>query len=137
MKFKINQIQHVGFPVMDIRTSESFYQKLGFRNVMMSNFAVQGGKGKTVMMRRDDVVIELTQMPLKDTLEMINGRKRHIEHIAFDVSNIDEAFRELKRAAFNIIEQEPVFIPFWKKGCRYFQVVGPDGERLEFNQILQ
>ena len=24
----------------------------------------------------------------------------------------------------------------WKNGCKYFNVLGPDGERLEFNQIL-
>jgi lactoylglutathione lyase len=27
-------------------------------------------------------------------------------------------------------------LPFWKNGCKYFNITGPDGERLEFNQIL-
>jgi hypothetical protein len=26
--------------------------------------------------------------------------------------------------------------PFWKNRCKYFIMTGPDGERLEFNQIL-
>jgi lactoylglutathione lyase len=52
------------------------------------------------------------------------------------VSDIDEAFIELKNAGFNVIEEAPVFLPFWKNGCRYFNITGPDEERLEFNQIL-
>lgn len=136
MNFKINQIQHVGFPVLDIGVSEAFYQKLGFKNVMASNYGVRGEKGRTVMMGRDNIVIELYQMPLEEMIEVINKKNGHIEHIAFDVNNIDEAFRQLKKASFRIMEQEPVFVPFWKKGCKYFNVVGPDGEILEFNQIL-
>jgi lactoylglutathione lyase len=34
------------------------------------------------------------------------------------------------------MEDKPVFLPFWKKGCKYFNILDPDGERLEFNQIL-
>ena len=39
-------------------------------------------------------------------------------------------------AGFKVIEEAPVFLPFWKNGCKYFNITGPDGERLEFNQIL-
>ena len=42
----------------------------------------------------------------------------------------------LKKASFQIIEPEPVFLNFGGKGCRYFNILGPDGERIEFNQIL-
>jgi lactoylglutathione lyase len=28
-------------------------------------------------------------------------------------------------------------LAFWSKGCKYFNILGPDGERLEFNQILK
>ncbi|MDE3214009.1 MAG: VOC family protein [Bacteroidota bacterium] len=136
MNFKINQIQHVGFPVMDIKVSEAFYQKLGFKNVMASNYGVRGDKGRTVMMGRDNIVIELYQMGLDEMMEVINRRNGHMEHIAFDVNNIDDAFTQMKKASFRIMEPEPVFVPFWKKGCKYFNVVGPDGEILEFNQIL-
>jgi len=42
----------------------------------------------------------------------------------------------LKETSIHIIEEQPVFLPFWEKGCKYFNILGPDGERLEFNQIL-
>ena len=50
--------------------------------------------------------------------------------------NRDEAFTEITEAGLDIIEEAPVFLDFWEKGCRYFAVRGPDGEKLEFNQIL-
>jgi len=30
-----------------------------------------------------------------------------------------------------------VYLPFWEKGCKYFYILGPDGERLEFCEILK
>ena len=60
----------------------------------------------------------------------------HVDHVAFDVEDIDVAFETLTNAGFNVLEEHPVFLPFWKNGCKYFNITGPDGERLEFNQIL-
>lgn len=88
------------------------------------------------MMQREEMIIEIYQMPEKELDEIRHRKNGHIDHIAFDVSNIDVAFAELKNASFTIIEAAPVFLPFWKNGCRYFNITGPDGERIEFNQIL-
>ena len=50
--------------------------------------------------------------------------------------DIDKAYAELQVAGMEMIEDTPVYIDFWDKGCKYFNVRGPDGEKLEFNQIL-
>ncbi len=136
MNFKINHIQHIGIPVTDLKVSAAFYEKLGFQNVMESGFDFNGGKGMVAMMQREEMIIEIYQMPEKELDEIRHRKNGHIDHIAFDVSNIDVAFAELKNASFTIIEAAPVFLPFWKNGCRYFNITGPDGERIEFNQIL-
>ena len=136
MNFKINHLQHTGIPVTDLKVSETFYQKLGFKNVMASEFDFNDGKGKVAMMQSGDIIIEIYQMPEKELAEIRNRQNGHIDHIAFDVSDIDEAFDVLKKASFHIVEDSPVFLPFWKNGCKYFNILGPDGERLEFNQIL-
>ena len=136
MNFKINHLQHTGIPVTDLKVSETFYQKLGFKNVMASEFDFNDGKGRVAMMQSGDIIIEIYQMPEKGLAEIRNRQNGHIDHIAFDVSDIDEAFDVLKKASFHIIEDSPVFLPFWKNGCKYFNILGPDGERLEFNQIL-
>lgn len=136
MEIKINHIQHIGIPVSDLNVSEAFYVRLGFKNVMSSTFDHNGAKGIVAMMQWNEMIIELYQLPEKELAEIKNRRNGHIDHIAFDVDDIDETFSTLKNESFNIMEAQPVFLPFWKNGCRYFNITGPDGERLEFNQIL-
>ncbi len=136
MPVNINSFQHLGIPVTDIETSERFYKRLGFDNVMKSTFKSKGENGLVSMMKRGEMVIELYQLPANE-IESIRIRKDgHIDHIAFDVDDIDAVFQELKQEGFEIFEESPVFLAFWEKGCKYFNVKGPDGERLEFNQIL-
>ena len=103
---------------------------------MGSGFDHNGGRGIVAMMQQGTMILELYQMPEAE-LESIKRRNDgHIDHVAFDVDDIDDVFAKLKEAEFTIVEAEPVFLPFWKNGCKYFNVLGPDGERLEFNQIL-
>ena len=136
MNFIINHIQHIGIPVTDLSISKAFYKKLGFKNVMESDFDYKGEKGKVAMMQQGQMIIEIYQMPGIELAAIRSRKDGHVDHVAFDVSNIDEAFNELTKASFTIIEAAPVFLPFWKNGCKYFNITGPDGERLEFNQIL-
>jgi catechol 2,3-dioxygenase-like lactoylglutathione lyase family enzyme len=136
MNFKINHLQHVGIPVADLEASELFYQKLGFKNVMASQFDRPAGKGKVAMMQNGTIIIEIYQMPEAELEEIRNRKNGHVDHIAFDVDDIGQAFTELKNAGFNLIEPSPVYLPFWTNGCKYFNILGPDGERLEFNQLL-
>lgn len=137
MHLKLNHIQHTGIPVTDIKVSEAFYEKLGFKNVMAAAFNYQGGRGNVVMMQQNDMVIELYQMPEAELKEIRERKNGHIDHIAFDVNDIDAAFAALKANGFNVLEDQPVFLSFWEKGCKYFNITGPDGERLEFNEIIK
>lgn len=136
MNFKLNHIQHIGIPVTDIKISEVFYERLGFKNVMATTFEYNGDKGNVAMMKLNEMIIELYQMPEAELKEIRQRKNGHIDHIAFDVDDIDKTFEELKNNSFNVLEDKPVFLSFWKKGCKYFNITGPDGERLEFNQIL-
>lgn len=136
MTLKLNHIQHIGIPVTNIKVSEAFYEKLGFQNVMSSTFEYNGDTGTVAMMKLREMIIELYQMPEKELAEISSRENGHIDHIAFDVDDIDITFEMLKNNGFSIIEEAPVFLSFWKNGCKYFNITGPDGERLEFNQIL-
>jgi len=136
VELKINHIQHIGLPVANLKASQVFYERLGFASVMNSGFDYRGGRGSVSMMKRGGMILELYQMPEAQLQEIRTRKDGHIDHIAFDVESIEEAFAALKNAAFSIVEPEPVFLPFWKNGCKFFNVLGPDGERLEFNQIL-
>ena len=104
MNFKLNHIQHIGIPVTDLTGSEEFYNRLGFKNVMTATFNFNGAKRNVTMMKYDEMIIELYQMPAGELQEIRNRKNGHIDHVAFDVDDIDKAFTELKNLSFNIIE---------------------------------
>ena len=132
----IHKIQHIGIPVHNMEISIPFYERLGFENVMESPFEFDGGYGTCVMMKNHEVIVELYQMPEKQLAEIKQRKVGHIDHFAIDVEDVDYAFEALKKAGFDIIEKEPTFLAFWKNGTRFFNVKGPNGEIIEFNQIL-
>ena len=130
------KIQHLGIPVTDLAKSLPFYQKLGFEIAMDSMFDHQGLEGRCVMLKKGEILLELYQFPGPDLVAIRTRKDGHIDHIAFDVPDIEEAYESLKNWGFLPVEPGPVFLPFWQNGCRFFNILGPDGERLEFNQIL-
>jgi len=132
----LENIQHVGIPVTNIEVSENFYRNLGFENVMRAIFVHQNETGICIMMRQGTIVIELYQLPQKELAGIAARKDGHVDHVAFDVADIDKTFSVLAKAGYHIIEEAPVHLNFWKNGCRYFNVLGPDGERLEFNEVL-
>lgn len=103
---------------------------------MATTFEYNGDTGNVAMMKRNGMIIELYQMPEAELKEIRQRKNGHIDHIAFDVDDIDIAFEEIKNNGFTVLEDKPVFLSFWKNGCKYFNITGPDGERLEFNQVL-
>jgi lactoylglutathione lyase len=136
MELALNGFQHLGIPVTDLERSVAFYRRLGFEPVMSSDFDLNGDKGKMSMLQRGEMIIELYQFPPAELAEIKTRKDGHIDHMAFDVSDVDATYQWMKAEGFAPIEPAPVFLPFWKNGCRYFNIAGPDGERLEFNQIL-
>ena len=133
----INRLQHVGIPVSDIVVSEEFYKRLGFENAMQSEFILEGKPGICIMMKNKEVIIELYQLPDHKLAEIRSRADGHVDHLAFDVDDVESTFEILKNASFIILEDEPVVLSFWKHGCKYFNILGPDGEKLEFNEIIK
>jgi lactoylglutathione lyase len=103
---------------------------------MESPFEFDGGYGTCVMMKNHEVIVELYQMPEKQLAEIKKRSNGHVDHFAIDVADVDHAFETLKKAGFEILEETPTFLAFWKNGTRFFNVKGPSGEIIEFNQIL-
>lgn len=137
MKLNIRGLQHIGIPVSDIDASIAFYEGLGFRDVMPSTFDLDGKTGRVGMMKLKDIIIEIYQLPEPHLSAIRNRGDGHVDHFAFDVDDIDATYRILKEAGYRMVEEAPVFLPrFWSKGCKYFNILGPDNERVEFNQIL-
>lgn len=137
MQTHINGFQHLGLPVTDMVRSRAFYARLGFQPVMEKQLDVQGGTVQVLMMDLNGFILELYQLT-GDALTEIAGRNDgHIDHLALDVSNIDAAFAAAKASGLTPLEDAPDFLPFWEHGIRFFNVRGPDGEKVEFCERLK
>ena len=133
----IKGIQHLGIPVTDLERSKTFYARFGFAVVMTKTFVAVDGKTQVAMLNLGNLTLELYQLPDEACKEVAARHDGHIDHIALDVEDIDIAYTEIKSAGMEILENDaPVFLPFWTNGVKYFTVRGPDGEKVEFNQIL-
>ena len=53
MNLKINHLQHIGIPIVDLEISRAFYEPLGFQMALRSTFIHEGAQGKVLMMKRE------------------------------------------------------------------------------------
>lgn len=132
----IRGLQHLGLPVTDLERSKAFYSQLGFKVVMTAELPSGDDAIRVAMMAIDGLVIEMYQLVGDERAEIGRRGDGHIDHVALDVADIDRAFEEVRAAGLETLEDAPVYLPFWDKGVKYFNVRGPDGEKVEFNQML-
>lgn len=121
-------IQHIGIPTNDMEATISFYESLGFRSIYRTvNRAVD-----------EDVCFLLLKNLCVEAYQ--NGRAAlragAVDHIAIDVTNIDAAYQAAHQLGCTFFEDSISFLPFWENGIRYFTLLGPNQEKIEFCQIL-
>lgn len=119
-------IQHVGIPTKDIKRTIEFYERLGF-NVTL---ATQNGQQSVAFMQLKNLVMEFYE---GDASNIQNGA---IDHFAIDVKDIDKVFAFVKTLGVELLNQEVQALPFWEKGVRFFTIVGPNNEKIEFCERL-
>ena len=117
-------LQHVGIPTNDIAKTIAFYEALGFRVVHRKD-----NQGEDVaFLKMGDLVLETYEN------HKAAGISGAIDHIALNVTDVEEARRIAGDLGLEVIEEGQ--LPFWENGVRYFTVLGPNGEKVEFNQYL-
>ena len=124
MKKCVTGLQHIGLPTLNIQKTIEFYEGLGFQ------VAWNTPDGKVAFLRLNDLTIETYQT---DTTACIAGS---IDHLALNVSDIEETFQWIKSGGYTLLDQEIDSRPFWENGVRFVNVLGPNGEKIEFGQIL-
>ncbi|MBN1266897.1 MAG: VOC family protein [Anaerolineales bacterium] len=132
----INGWSHLGIPVTNLTRTEEFYERFGFRRVMQA--AVPAGREeiKVSMLEYNGFILEFYQLLPPDLFEIHSRNDGLIDHFALGVADIEQAFAELTAAGLQTLEAAPLELPFWENGAKYFCIRGPDGEKIEFNQIL-
>jgi lactoylglutathione lyase len=138
LKDNLQGLQHLGLPVTDLERSKAFYTQLGFTETMRMDIQPKVKVIRVAMMQHKNFTIELYQLGEEERREIAKRNDGHIDHVALNVLDIEQAYADIKAAGLEILEDNaPVFLPFWEHGVKYFTVRGPDGEKVEFNQILK
>lgn len=59
-----------------------------------------------------------------------------IDHIALDVKDIDSLFALVKSKDFQMLDEQVNGLPFWENGVKFFTILGPNKEKIEFCEKL-
>lgn len=123
---KIHGLQHIGLP--SVRTDETveFYEAIGF--TLKGRFFNPNNGTYVRFMEKGGLVIEIYEA---EEGEKLLGA---IDHIALDVEDLDALHAYAVEKGFNIVEEGS--LPFWDNGIRYFTVLGPNNEKVEFSEML-
>lgn len=118
-------VQHIGLPTKDMDASIQFYTGLGFENI----YETRNDGARVVFLKLRNLVIEIWEAAA-------TGVSGSIDHIAIDVTDIEEVFRIVTSSGLTTIEEKICDLPLWERGVRFFTVSGPNVEKLEFIQRL-
>ena len=122
----VTGLQHLGLPTAALDETAAFYESLGF---VRAHSTVNPGTGERVcFLTCGGLCIE--------TYECAAPARRPgaIDHLALDVDDIESAWEEVRMAGLAPLEDAIQFLPFWENGVRFFNLLGPNGETVEFSQ---
>ena len=121
-------LQHVGLPTNDLNATIAFYESLGFETVYQVRNDAAGED--VAFLRLKNLTIEAYE---NGQAAMQSGA---IDHIAIDVDDVEAAYRLAQEQGYQIVSNGVEFLPFWQNGVKFFILLGPNQERVEFNQYL-
>ena len=126
MKDYATGIQHVGIPTKDMDATKKFYEDLGFE----AAFETVNDGARVCFLKMHYLVMEVYES------EDAAGKIGAIEHVAIDVTDIEQVYKEICDKNMNTLQDEIHFLPFWDNGVRFFTIKGPNEEKIEFSQFL-
>ncbi|WP_195283322.1 VOC family protein [Harryflintia acetispora] len=124
-------IEHIGIPTMDIEHTIQFYEAIGFGLEYFTELPQEDGKLiRMAYLRLRNVEIGVYQGG------PIAGKSGAIDHLALSVADIEEAFERVKEKKLPLLEPRIRTLNMFEHKVRYFTLVGPSGEQIEFSQRI-
>lgn len=107
MSFEIKKIDHIGIAVKNLNDAIELYRKLGFEVKEIEEVPEQ--KVRVAMLPVGESKIELLEATSEDSAiaRHIEKRGEGIQHIAINVSNIEEAIENAKKNGLQLIDEKP------------------------------
>ncbi len=137
LKDNLQGIQHLAFFVTDLDRSKIFYEQFGFVDKLSTEISEGSDLIKLAFVELNGLMLELVELPGEMHTQVCSRDDGNIDHVALNVKDIDKAYAELTEAGFHVLEEDaPASLLIWENGAKYFTIRGPDGEKVEFSQIL-
>lgn len=121
-------IQHIGIPTNDIEKTIAFYKEIGFETALQT--INKEADEKVAFLKLKTLVIETYE---NKAAKLESGA---IDHVAVNVNNIEEVYQYISEKKLNTTNDTIHFLPFWENGVKFFTIVGPNMEKIEFSQYL-
>ena len=104
----MKKIEHIGIAVADLNVANKLFAKLLDSKPYKQEIVASEGV-MTSFFKTKDTKIELIQGIQEDNTisKFIEKRGEGLHHIAFEVNNIIEEIKRLKKLGFNIINETP------------------------------
>ena len=117
-------VQHLGLPTGCFDKTVAFYTYLGFTCIYNT---VNNGS-QVAFLQQGNLVIETYESA------EVAGKAGAWDHVALSCSDIERAYAIIKGDGFEIVSNGIEFLPFFDHGVRFFTFLGPNSEKVEFNQ---
>lgn len=135
LKDNVTGLQHLGIPAVDMEKSIKWYTELlGFELIEEKDLKEE--HCHAAFIKKGNLVIEIYQEDEEFVKEVASRSHGHIDHLALNVQDVKEAFEKMKASGCTMLDTEIHTLPFFVRGVSWFTVLGPNGEKVEFNQFL-
>lgn len=127
---KNRKLAHIGLETNDIEATAKWYvEVLGFK--VIGEFMSPDNE-PIKFLQSGDIVYEMWQ-PAPGLTAAFPGK---IDHVCFESNDIEADYRYCKEQGYTFEEEGIQELPVWENGVRFFKIMSPSGEPVEFCQIL-
>ncbi|MCC8060851.1 MAG: VOC family protein [Clostridiales bacterium] len=128
LKENVLALGHIGVPTKDLENTVAFYEAIGFQIIHRTENPISGKP--VAFLNMAGIIIEAWES------EDARNDPGAIDHIALQVTDVDQVFSWIREREFRLLDQEVQYLPFWENGTRFFTIEGPNKEKIEFCQKL-
>ena len=127
---KNRKLDHLGLASFDVEAAKNFYVSV-LGGTVIGTFYCEGDPNPVYFVKVGETIYEMYQEALAP------DAKGKIDHVAYVSEDIEADYKFCVEQGYTITTDGIEALPtFWKNGCRYFKILSPTGEQVEFSQVL-
>lgn len=124
------KLDHIGMAVDNVEAAKDFYVSV-LGGTVIGTFFCDGDPNPVYFVKVGEIVYEMYQEPVAP------DARGKIDHIAYVSTDIEADYKFCVDKGYTITTDGIEALPtFWNQGCRYFKILSPTGEQVEFSQTL-